>query len=282
MKLSQQSLLSIVSLCLLPLHATSYQVTEYPDSKCEEAPLATHHLNSAHPCTRLHGSTTLATRMEPDNNNDDQYEIALYRSDTCEGEVFRVIHKSKGCLIQNIIGSTEAKSARIVPKPVEVSTRNGKSVAKDKEGQAGSEIRPLISPSLQISFRTMDEEVNGLVRSGWSAEYSVPVCEKARRQNNSLQRVFRSGVDGFARAFNFGVSTVRDYVSRLRLASQLQGGHAEGESGATKTDTLEEQLGIAREYTNKVMSFCARDPECLAFATQLYERNTSEQNLTAN
>lgn len=283
MKLSQQSFLSIVSLCLLPLHATSYRITEYPDNKCEEAPLATYHLNTTDPCTTLHGPTTPATRMEPDNTNDDQYDIALYLSDNCEGEVIQVIHKSKGCLIKNIIGSAEAKSARIMPKPIEVSTRNGASVAKDKEGPAGSgDIRPLISPSLHISFRSMDEEVNGLVRSGWSAEYSVPACEKSRRQNNSLQRVFHSGVDGFARVFNFGVSTVLDYVSRLRGARQSQGDRAVGESGAIKTDTLEEQLSIAREYTNKIMDFCARDPECLAFAAHLYQRNMSEQNSTAN
>ncbi|KAE8370921.1 hypothetical protein BDV27DRAFT_119173 [Aspergillus caelatus] len=128
----------------------------------------------------------------------------------------------------------------------------------------------------------MDEEVNGLVRSGWSAEYSVPACDNSRPRNTSLQRVFRSGVGGLARVFNFGVSTVLDYVSRLSAARKLQGGHAVGESGAIKTETLEEQLRIAREYTDKIMDFCARDPECLAFAAQLYEKNTSEQKSKAN
>ncbi|KAF5858332.1 hypothetical protein ETB97_004568 [Aspergillus alliaceus] len=266
----------IALLCLLAPHASSYRIIEYQDKECDSTPLATHHTNHPNSCEKFQTGITQSTRMEKENPHDDRYEIALYSSDSCDGEVIRVIHRSEGCLPAHMLGFTEAKSFRLVPATLKVSKRSGVVADADVKDHGEHEyIKPLIPRAYYISAKVGDKDENGLLRNGWSAEYSMSACQQTGGESNHLSKTFRTGVDDFARALRSGFSAARDYVALLFLRAQQREGHARQESSAVVVDRLEEQLHVGKEYADSVMEFCARNQECFSFAAQLYAKENA-------
>ena len=109
-----------------------------------------------------------------DNIHDNQYEVVLYVSDSCSGDIVGSAYNTNGCLPTDVAGLPKARSVRVIPKG-SISKRSARSASQDMDlnmmSLRNTTFQSPISPHV---FGTVDESDYDRVPSQCPEECGIP------------------------------------------------------------------------------------------------------------
>lgn len=189
MKFLQSSLLGLF-LSLFSSCATSYRILEYNGKQCNSEQLNVHRLAGPSPCEKLSSGNAQSALVKIDNIHDNQYDVVLYSSETCDGQVIGLIHNANGCLPVDVPGFGTAKSVRVVPTSSQAANYRRTDADSDPELNMGSIepgiIRSPIAPGVFVNINTKDHDEYGFFHSERAAEYNAPDPNESQVESKLL------------------------------------------------------------------------------------------------
>ncbi|GLA13851.1 hypothetical protein AnigIFM62618_011106 [Aspergillus niger] len=183
MKPSTSIPLFLAALHSFSLPVNSYRIFDYQGDKCNGAELNVHRLAGPSACTSLNIGITQSVFIKIDNIHDDQYDVVLHSSDSCDGRTVGLIHNTNGCLPADVPGFGKAHSICVV----QTSSQTKKLCRADEELESDLEynmdslregtIQSPISPGVFVTIKKEDHDEDGFFTSDLAAEYNVPDME---------------------------------------------------------------------------------------------------------
>lgn len=170
---------------------SSYRIFEYQGDKCNGPEINVHRLAGPSACTSLN-SITQSVFIKIDNIHDDQYDVVLCSSDSCDGRIVGLIHNTNGCLPADVPGFGKAHSICVV----QTSSQTKKLCRADEELESDLEynmdslregtIQSPISPGVFVTIKKEDHDEDGFFTSDLAAGYNVPDLEPVHANSTLL------------------------------------------------------------------------------------------------
>lgn len=190
MKSLQSSLLGLFFVSLFSSCATSYRIFEYKGKQGNSEQLNVHRLAGPSPCERLSSGNAQSALVKIDNIHDNQYDVVLYSSETCDGQVIGLIHNANGCLPVDVPGFGTARSVRVVPTTSQAANYRRADVESDPELNMESiqpgTIQSPIAPGVFVNINIKDHDEDGSFHRESAAEYNAPDPSQSQVESKLL------------------------------------------------------------------------------------------------
>ncbi|KAI9374463.1 hypothetical protein BJX61DRAFT_540810 [Aspergillus egyptiacus] len=277
--------------------ASAYRLFEYRGENCNSAQLNMHRLAGPSECTLLNNGVTESLLVTIDNVNDTQYDVVLYSSESCDGQIIGLIHNTNGCLPVDAGSFGRALSVRVVRiRRADTESDVELDLLYNMESVREGTIQTPISPGVFITVEKADHDEEGFFRNEAAGKYEnnqlemseVPVLPLAHvdpsswvyiladRVGRNPWRSFRQGPTILIDAYNTGASTLT-YVRIQISGTQQRECNTEWTSGAIVRDGVEAELNAGGEVTDVAMDFCTHNQECFAFVAKFYIQNAPRE-----